>query len=209
MTSRIFSGRKYWPPAKRRTDGKQMCRSVGYGAVLSLMTVSGLSQTRANRELVRGFFTQASMMLAEQGHVQVTHKISSRFSDWSITTLAKEEGLVKIEEEWFNIQDYPGYVNKKDYSKKDKILIVGDGTSPSPVLWQASFYTARRLLSLLWMSLVTKEETMMRSLRKNRKLVEGFFKQAYDMLSPKGVIEVTHKSTGPFLRWEIVSLVAG
>ncbi|KAL8247815.1 hypothetical protein R6Q59_009031 [Mikania micrantha] len=79
----------------------------------------GKRAQEANRELVRGFFTQASMMLAEQGHVQVTHKISSPFSDWSITTLAKEEGLVKIKEEWFNIQDYPGYVNKK-----------GDGRSP-------------------------------------------------------------------------------
>ncbi|KAD1625215.1 hypothetical protein E3N88_42525 [Mikania micrantha] len=52
------------------------------------------------------------------------------------------------------------------------------GTSPSPVLWHASFNTAGRLLPLLWMSLVR-------------------------------VIEVTHKSIGPFLRWEIASLAVG
>ncbi|KAL8247813.1 hypothetical protein R6Q59_009029 [Mikania micrantha] len=85
-----------------------------------------------------------------------------------------------------------GFTRWSNHSKNDMILLVSDGDFSFPnslarALQNDSYLTAT----------------------KNRKLVEGFFKQAYDMLSPKGVIEVTHKSIGPFLRWEIVSLAAG
>ncbi|KAD7480260.1 hypothetical protein E3N88_03396 [Mikania micrantha] len=101
--------------------------------------------------------------------------------------------LVMIDEEWFNIDHYHGYENKKgDGAREPNMSFIHGqtkkkamtrsqnllakkrlrnghitpkktrssssemGTSPSPVLWQASFNTTGRLLPLLWMSLVHK-----------------------------------------------------
>ncbi|KAJ4982425.1 hypothetical protein NE237_033262 [Protea cynaroides] len=45
-------------------------------------------------------------------------------------------------------------------------------------------------------------------IKMHRNLVQGFFKNARDMLRPYGEIHVSHKTTGPFLHWNLKELAS-
>jgi 25S rRNA (uracil2634-N3)-methyltransferase len=69
--------------------------------------------SRSHQELVRGFFSTARHMLFRQGEVHVTHKTKHPYWTWGIEQLASESSLTMLEEAAFQIQDYPGYNQKR------------------------------------------------------------------------------------------------
>ncbi|XP_051190790.1 heavy metal-associated isoprenylated plant protein 41-like [Lolium perenne] len=68
---------------------------------------------KSHQELVRGFFSTARHMLFRQGEVHVTHKTKHPYWTWGIEQLASESSLTMLEEAAFQIQDYPGYNQKR------------------------------------------------------------------------------------------------
>ncbi|KAG8385972.1 hypothetical protein BUALT_Bualt03G0100700 [Buddleja alternifolia] len=66
-----------------------------------------------HRNLVRGFFMNASSLLWPDGEIHVNHKITAPFSDWKIEDLATECSLILTEQVNFRIEHYPGYNNKR------------------------------------------------------------------------------------------------
>jgi pentatricopeptide repeat protein len=73
---------------------------------------------RLHRKLVRGFFSNASHMLTENGEVHITHRTTGPFNKREIVELAEEIGLCLIEKVPFAISYYPGYVNKRGSGPK-------------------------------------------------------------------------------------------
>jgi 25S rRNA (uracil2634-N3)-methyltransferase len=73
---------------------------------------------RLHRKLVRGFFSNASHMLTENGEVHITHKTTWPFSKWEIVELAEEIGLCLVEKVTFERGHYPGYMNKRGSGPK-------------------------------------------------------------------------------------------
>jgi 25S rRNA (uracil2634-N3)-methyltransferase len=73
--------------------------------------------TRAHQELVRGFFATAwRMFWRHGGEIHVTHKTKHPYSMWGIELLAAESSLTMLEKAAFQIQDYPGYNQKRGSS---------------------------------------------------------------------------------------------
>ncbi|TYK23203.1 DUF2431 domain-containing protein [Cucumis melo var. makuwa] len=68
---------------------------------------------RMHKKLVHDFFKNASQMLRVNGEIHVNHKTKPPFSDWNIVQLAYQNSLTLIGCADFNIQDYPGYHNKR------------------------------------------------------------------------------------------------
>ncbi|KGN44113.1 hypothetical protein Csa_016117 [Cucumis sativus] len=68
---------------------------------------------RMHNRLVRHFVKNASRMLRVNGEIHVDHKTKPPFSDWNIVQLAYQNSLTLIGCADFNIQDYPGYHNKR------------------------------------------------------------------------------------------------
>nr|XP_043622631.1 uncharacterized protein LOC122594228 [Erigeron canadensis] len=66
-----------------------------------------------HRNLVSGFFKNASGMLQPKGEVHVTHKTSEPFHLWNIEELATQNSLTLLERAEFKLEDYPGYSNKR------------------------------------------------------------------------------------------------
>ncbi|XP_071701087.1 uncharacterized protein At4g26485-like [Rutidosis leptorrhynchoides] len=71
-----------------------------------------------HRNLVRGFLKNASCMLRFNGEVHVTHKTTTPFDSWNIEELGTQSSLQLLECVKFNIQDYPGYNNKRGDGKR-------------------------------------------------------------------------------------------
>ncbi|KAG8385973.1 hypothetical protein BUALT_Bualt03G0100800 [Buddleja alternifolia] len=80
-----------------------------------------------HRNLVRGFFMNASSMLWPDGEIHVNHKITAPFSDWKILELASECSLILTELDDFKIEHYPGYNNKRGSSSRcDEPFYLGE-----------------------------------------------------------------------------------
>ncbi|POO03688.1 hypothetical protein TorRG33x02_008930 [Trema orientale] len=75
-----------------------------------------------HRRLVHQFFWNArSMLRPNNGEIHVTHKTKPPFCYWNLEELATWNSLVLIECVDFNIEDYPGYKNKRgDGAKCDR-----------------------------------------------------------------------------------------
>ncbi|XP_047051685.1 heavy metal-associated isoprenylated plant protein 41-like [Lolium rigidum] len=82
---------------------------------------------KSHQELVRGFFAAARNMLFRRGEIHVTHKTKHPYSNWGIKQLASESSLTLLEEAAFQIQDYPGYNQKRGSSWRcDQDFAIGD-----------------------------------------------------------------------------------
>ena len=66
-----------------------------------------------HRDLVHGFFRNASGMLRANGEIHVNHKTTAPFSHWNLEELASQNSLVLFECVDFKKEDYPGYNNKR------------------------------------------------------------------------------------------------
>lgn len=71
-----------------------------------------------HKDLVFGFFANASCMLRANGEIHVNHKTTPPFSYWNIEELAMQSCLMLIECSDFNKEDYPGYNNKRGDSNR-------------------------------------------------------------------------------------------
>ncbi|XP_020583913.1 uncharacterized protein LOC110027002, partial [Phalaenopsis equestris] len=81
---------------------------------------------RLHRQLVRGFFKNASRMLWAYGEIHVSHKTAGPFSHWNLEELAAESSLLLLECANFSIEDYPGYNNKRgDGPRSDQSFPLG------------------------------------------------------------------------------------
>ncbi|GAB4845877.1 hypothetical protein Ancab_024881 [Ancistrocladus abbreviatus] len=79
-----------------------------------------------HRNLLHGFFHNASAMLRENGEIHVTHKTSPPFCHWNLEELASQSSLALFECVDFKIEDYPGYNQKRGAgSKCDKAFPLG------------------------------------------------------------------------------------
>ncbi|KAM0936532.1 hypothetical protein DsansV1_C27g0204671 [Dioscorea sansibarensis] len=80
-----------------------------------------------HRKLVQCFFDNAKHMLCQSGQVHVTHKTDSPYCKWNINELASRHSLMPIGSPKFNIEDYPGYNNKRgDGSRCDEQFTLGE-----------------------------------------------------------------------------------
>ncbi|KAK3007295.1 hypothetical protein RJ639_015754 [Escallonia herrerae] len=68
---------------------------------------------KMHRNLLHGFFRNASGMLRANGEIHVSHKTTSPFSQWNIQELAVWNSLFLIECLSFKVEDYPGYNHKR------------------------------------------------------------------------------------------------
>ncbi|XP_048129524.1 uncharacterized protein LOC115733012 isoform X2 [Rhodamnia argentea] len=87
-----------------------------------------------HRELMHGFFHNASQMLRAAGEVHVRHKTTAPFCHWKLEELASWNSLKLIDQTAFKSENYPGYHNKR-----------GDGQrcdEPFP-LWLCSTFKFR------------------------------------------------------------------
>ncbi|KAL6999080.1 25S rRNA (uracil2634-N3)-methyltransferase [Sarracenia purpurea var. burkii] len=75
-----------------------------------------LRMRRMHRNLVHGFFRNASGMLRADGEIHVNHKTSAPFNHWNLEELAAQNSLALIGCVDFKIADYPGYNNKRGAS---------------------------------------------------------------------------------------------
>ncbi|OVA08279.1 protein of unknown function DUF2431 [Macleaya cordata] len=73
---------------------------------------------KMHRNLLQGFFKNASHMLRPFGEVHVNHKTTPPFNNWNLEELASKHNLVLIECVDFKKQDYPGYNNKRGAGPK-------------------------------------------------------------------------------------------
>uniref|UniRef100_A0A0D9XEW0 25S rRNA (uridine-N(3))-methyltransferase BMT5-like domain-containing protein n=1 Tax=Leersia perrieri TaxID=77586 RepID=A0A0D9XEW0_9ORYZ len=71
-----------------------------------------VSLIESHKHLVRGFFDNARHLFGPYGEIHVSHKIGLPYDEWNIEQLASESSLIMVEIN-FNIQDYPGYNNKR------------------------------------------------------------------------------------------------
>nr|GMC49787.1 heavy metal-associated isoprenylated plant protein 41-like [Ipomoea batatas] len=82
---------------------------------------------KMHRELIRGFFRNASRMLRAFGEIHVSHKTTGPFCRWNLDELAKESSLVLIDCVDFNKADYPGYNQKRgDGARCDEPFPLGE-----------------------------------------------------------------------------------
>ena len=80
-----------------------------------------------HRNLVYGFFKNASRMLRPNGEIHVSHKTKFPFNCWNIEQLASQSGLTLLECVEFRLEDYPGYNNKRgDGSRSDEPFHLGE-----------------------------------------------------------------------------------
>ncbi|XP_027337460.1 uncharacterized protein LOC113851183 [Abrus precatorius] len=73
---------------------------------------------KMHKDLVLGFFKNASCMLRADGEIHVSHKITAPFSNWNIVKLATQSFLTLIECADFKKEDYLGYDNKRGHGNR-------------------------------------------------------------------------------------------
>lgn len=79
-----------------------------------------------HKDLVCGFFKNASSMIRSNGEIHVNHKTTRPYTKWNIEKLAEESFLKLIECNDFKKEDYPGYNNKRgDGNRCDKPFPLG------------------------------------------------------------------------------------
>ncbi|KAL6999074.1 25S rRNA (uracil2634-N3)-methyltransferase [Sarracenia purpurea var. burkii] len=95
---------------------------------------------RMHRNLVHGFFRNASGMLRADGEIHINHKTSAPFNHWNLEELAAQKSLALIGCVDFKIADYPGYNNKRGASLRcDEPFPLGERHRDlvSQFLWSA------------------------------------------------------------------------
>nr|XP_043621500.1 25S rRNA (uridine-N(3))-methyltransferase-like isoform X2 [Erigeron canadensis] len=91
---------------------------------------------KKHRNLVSGFYKNASGMLCPKGEVHVTHKTSDPFQSWNIEELATQNSLTLLERIKFKLKDYPGYSNKRgDGNRSDESFPLGECSTYKFVLF--------------------------------------------------------------------------
>ncbi|PPD88353.1 hypothetical protein GOBAR_DD14706 [Gossypium barbadense] len=79
-----------------------------------------------HRNLVQGFFRSARGMLRANSEIHVNHKTNTPFSLWNLKKLASGCSPALIQRVDFNVEDYPGYHNKRgDGSRCDEPFPLG------------------------------------------------------------------------------------
>src|SRR4051812_16408425 len=79
-----------------------------------------------HKDLVEGFFKNASSMIQANGEIHVNHKTKPPYTDWNIEKLGEESFLKLMECSNFKKKDYPGYNNKRgDGNRCDKSFHLG------------------------------------------------------------------------------------
>ncbi|KAK7305294.1 hypothetical protein VNO77_43197 [Canavalia gladiata] len=68
---------------------------------------------KMHKDLVLGFFRNASCILRANGEIHVSHKTTAPFNKWNIEKLATQSLLTLIECADFKKEDYPYYNNKR------------------------------------------------------------------------------------------------
>lgn len=82
---------------------------------------------KMHRNLMQGFFRNASGMLRADGEIHVNHKTTPPFCHWNLEELAYQTSLVLTECVVFKKEDYPGYKNKRgDGSRCDEPFPLGE-----------------------------------------------------------------------------------
>lgn len=71
-----------------------------------------------HKDLVLGFFKNASRMLCPDGEIHVNHKTTGPFNNWNIENLASQCFLTLIGCPDFKKEDYAGYNNKRGDSAR-------------------------------------------------------------------------------------------
>ncbi|KAK2638740.1 hypothetical protein Ddye_026535 [Dipteronia dyeriana] len=81
-----------------------------------------------HRDLLNGFFENASTMLRNNGEVHVSHKTTPPYDSWNLKDLAFKNSLSLIEPAVeFKMEDYPGYSNKRgDFPRCDDHFLLGE-----------------------------------------------------------------------------------
>ncbi|OIW09525.1 hypothetical protein TanjilG_13749 [Lupinus angustifolius] len=80
-----------------------------------------------HKNLVLGFFQNASCLLQFNGEVHVNHKTNAPFSHWNLEELAIQSFLTLVECAEFRKEDYPGYNNKRgDGNRCDEPFPLGE-----------------------------------------------------------------------------------
>ncbi|KAK1316607.1 Uncharacterized protein QJS10_CPA05g02094 [Acorus calamus] len=86
-----------------------------------------MRQIKLHRQLIRGFFNNASHMLRPDGEIHINHKKGIPYSNWNLKKIAEENSLVLLECVDFKSEDYPSYENKiGDGSNCDKPFFLGE-----------------------------------------------------------------------------------
>ncbi|THG13953.1 hypothetical protein TEA_024822 [Camellia sinensis var. sinensis] len=90
-----------------------------------------LSTQRLNKQLVKGFLTNAKVLLRkEEGEIHVTHKEGDPYNRWDLVKKAEKIGLALHESVPFCKHKYPGYDNKRGCgSHPDDPFPLGDCTT--------------------------------------------------------------------------------
>ncbi|KAI8001225.1 Heavy metal-associated isoprenylated plant protein 41 [Camellia lanceoleosa] len=90
-----------------------------------------LSTQRLNKQLVKGFLTNAKVLLRkEEGEIHVTHKEGDPYNRWDLVKKAEKIGLALHESVPFCKHKYPGYDNKRGCgSHSDDPFPLGDCTT--------------------------------------------------------------------------------
>ncbi|XP_056173036.1 uncharacterized protein LOC115692219 isoform X1 [Syzygium oleosum] len=79
-----------------------------------------------HRELVYGFFWNASQMLRADGEVHVSHKTEAPYCYWKLEQLASWNSLKLTDQTAFESKNYPGYHHKRgDGSRCDELFPLG------------------------------------------------------------------------------------
>ncbi|XP_019196226.1 PREDICTED: uncharacterized protein At4g26485-like isoform X1 [Ipomoea nil] len=71
-----------------------------------------------HRNLISGFFRNASGMLRPYGEIHVNHKTTGPFGRWNLAELASMSSLVLIDCVDFKNADYPGYNHKRGHGSR-------------------------------------------------------------------------------------------
>ncbi|XP_074293905.1 uncharacterized protein At4g26485-like [Silene latifolia] len=108
--------------------------------------------------------------------------------------LSRMVGMIRLADEKIEIE------KRIPYKSSQKILLVGEGDFSFATCLANVFGNASNLFAT---SLDSYSEVIERL---HRDLVRGFLKNAYELVSYKGQIHITHKTAYPFDRWNIREL---
>ncbi|XP_026453102.1 heavy metal-associated isoprenylated plant protein 41-like isoform X1 [Papaver somniferum] len=68
---------------------------------------------KMHKDLIGGFFRNASHMLRPFGEVHINNKKAPLYESWNLEDLARKYNLALVERVEFKKEDYPGYKNKR------------------------------------------------------------------------------------------------
>ncbi|GLJ08326.1 hypothetical protein SUGI_0086550 [Cryptomeria japonica] len=103
---------------------------------------------KKHRDLMSMFFRSASMLLANNGQIHVTHKRGEPYDRWNLAEEALKCGLFLSQCVDFKIRDYPGYNNKRgDGARIDESFALGQCKTYMFMLTYGAFIEKELLLT--------------------------------------------------------------